>query len=100
MSKHRFTSKAFKDLLGPLAIPGPAHSRSHASTSSAVLVVHPKPERDLVNNLATALRIGKDAAGVLDRFLYVKAVTGIVAQMIKVYEVICEPDMLNMWWCA
>jgi hypothetical protein len=41
----------------------------------------------VLNNLATACRITKDVAQALDKVPYIKAVTGVVAQIIKIREV-------------
>ncbi|KAH8822466.1 hypothetical protein DL96DRAFT_1714780 [Flagelloscypha sp. PMI_526] len=88
MSKHRLKSplKSFISVFsGPASPPSAGLSSSSAGNGRIPPV---QPTEDLVlSNMATASRITRDAAEALDRIPYVKAITGVLAQILKIYEV-------------
>ena len=89
MPKSKSIFKGFKSSLGPLVAPGSPSAPLRSGIATPTTPYRdPTPTHDVVlNNLATACRITKDVAEALDKVPYIKAVTGVVAQIIKIHEV-------------
>jgi hypothetical protein len=87
MSKSKSFSTALKSFLGPLVAPGSPSVAVRTGRATPTTSTR-SPTQDLVlNNLATASRITKDVSEALNKLPYVKAVTGVFAQIIKIHEV-------------
>jgi hypothetical protein len=87
MSKSKSFSTAFKSFPSPLVAPGSPSVALRTGRATPTTSTRP-PTQDLVlNNLATASRITKDVAEALNKVPYIKAVTGVLAQIIKIHEV-------------
>ncbi|KAH8832019.1 hypothetical protein DL96DRAFT_1812759 [Flagelloscypha sp. PMI_526] len=88
MSKSKSPFKALTSYMGPLMAPrSPSAIPRSGKATPATTIKTPAPTQNLVlNNLATACRITKDVAEALNKVPYIKAVTGVVAQIIKIHE--------------